>query len=72
MSPTELGITKPAYTRKETAKLLSCGLTLIDQMIADQTLKSVKLGKYRTAKRLILGPSIAQLLTEGLAAGSAA
>jgi len=65
MSPAELGLTKPAYTRKETAAKLSCGMSLVDKLVASGRLKSVKLGTYRTAKRLILGASIAQLLTEG-------
>jgi excisionase family DNA binding protein len=66
MTPLDFGITKAAYSRKETAEKISCGLSTVDELVADGRLKSVKLGKGRNAKRLILGPSIAQLLTEGL------
>jgi hypothetical protein len=67
MTPAEraaqLGLDKAAYTRKETAKKMSLGLTKVDEMVADGTLKSVKLGSGSTAKRLILGVSIAEVLT---------
>jgi excisionase family DNA binding protein len=62
MSLIELGIDKVAYSRKETAKKLSVGLSMVDQMIADGRLKSVKLGNHRTAKRLVLGRSIADVV----------
>jgi excisionase family DNA binding protein len=61
MSPIELGITKAAYPRREAAATLSIGLTLLDEMIADGRLKSVKIGK----KRLVLGASMAQCLSSG-------
>jgi hypothetical protein len=68
MTPAKLfGLTKASYTRKETAREHSCGLTLVDEMVADGRLKSVKLGKAHSAKRLILGVSIAEVLMSGAA-----
>jgi excisionase family DNA binding protein len=65
MSPYDLGLTRAAYSRKEAARLLSIGLSLLDEMIADGRLKSAKLGKGRTAKRVILATSMAEVLSGG-------
>jgi hypothetical protein len=40
----QFGLTKAAYTRKGTADIISCGLTKVDELIADGTLQSIKLG----------------------------
>ena len=56
------GLNKAAYPRKEAAEIMSVGLTKVDQMIANGTLKSVKLGEGKNAKRLVLGVSIAEVL----------
>jgi hypothetical protein len=75
MTPVELaslfGLTKAAYSRKETQEKLSLGQTKIDQLIADGTLKSIKVGEGRTSKRLILAVSIAELLAQGLTINAA-
>ena len=70
MIPTKLaaqfGLTKAAYSRRETKEILSLGQTKVDAMVASGELKSVKLGKEKTAKRLILANSIAEVLARGL------
>ncbi len=68
MSPHDLGLTRAAYSRKDAAAKLSIGLTLLDQLIAEGRLKSVKLGEGRRAKRLVLAASMAEILTQGVAA----
>jgi excisionase family DNA binding protein len=65
MSPHDLGFTRAAYSRKEAAKLLSIGLSLLDQMIADGRLRSAKLGKGPNARRVILATSMAEVLSGG-------
>jgi hypothetical protein len=65
MSPDDLGLTRAAYLCKNAAAKLDVGLTLLDQLIAEGRLKTVKLGEGRRAKRLVLAASMAELFTGG-------
>lgn len=66
----QFGLDKAAYSRKETCQKMSIGPTKVDQMIADGTLKSIKLGTGKNAKRLVLAVSIAEVLAQGLEGGA--
>jgi len=70
MNPTNLtaffGLTKAAYSRREVQACLSLGQTKVDQLIADGTLKSIKVGDGKRPKRLVLAVSMAEFLGQGL------
>jgi hypothetical protein len=60
------GLDRACYSRRETQEKLNLGQTKIDELIADGTLKSLRLGDSRKSKRLILATSIAELLAKAL------
>ena len=60
------GLDRACYSRRETQEKLSLGQTRVDELIADGTLKSIRLGDSRRSKRLVLATSIAELLASAL------